>query len=250
MTIPFTYTVRFKPTGQYYYGYRGRKGCDPSDLWTTYFTSSKIVAELIRIHGYQSFEPQVRKIFSTAIDAQQWERKILRRLDARNNKSMLNQSNGGRGFRLVSHSEETRQKISKSRTGIKFSDEHKKNIGNAARGRITSAETKEKLSMALRGKVVSQETKNKLSVTASNRKHTAETKHKLSVIQKGKKLSRETLERRPSNRKCIIHGVEYISISEASRLLGIVDGTITYRLKIGKEGYKYSLTELQYPDTP
>jgi len=250
MTIPFTYTVRFKPTGQYYYGYRGRKGCDPSDLWTTYFTSSKIVAELIRIHGPDSFEPRVRKIFSTAIDAQKWERKVLQKLDARNNKSLLNQSNGGRGFRLASHSEESRKKISTSRTGITFSDEHKKNIGIAARGRITSLHTKEKISIALRGKVVSQETKSKLSVAASNRKHTAETKHKLSVLQAGKKLSREILERRPSNKKCMIHGVEYISVSEAARVLDIGHGTITYRLRIGKEGYEYSLTELHSPDTP
>jgi len=40
-TIPYTYKLIFKPTGQYYYGVRYAKGCQPSDLWDKYFTSSK-----------------------------------------------------------------------------------------------------------------------------------------------------------------------------------------------------------------
>jgi hypothetical protein len=46
--IPFTYLLKHIPTKKYYYGVKLKKGCHPNDLWTKYFTSSKIVKSLIK----------------------------------------------------------------------------------------------------------------------------------------------------------------------------------------------------------
>lgn len=48
-------------------------------------------------------------------------------------------------FGLITHSKETRDKISKSKIGIKLSEEHCKNIGISKTGIIPSEETKSKL---------------------------------------------------------------------------------------------------------
>lgn len=62
---PFVYLLKFIPTGQLYYGSRTAKNCQITDLWTKYFTSSKMVKKLIEAHGKDSFEYEVRKTFST-----------------------------------------------------------------------------------------------------------------------------------------------------------------------------------------
>jgi hypothetical protein len=73
---PFTYRIKFIPTGEYYYGVRFAKGCDPSELWTKYFTSSATVHSLIEKHGKDSFETEIRKVFESAEKAIQWEGKV------------------------------------------------------------------------------------------------------------------------------------------------------------------------------
>lgn len=67
--------------------------------------------------------------------------------------NLLDSHNPERGYNirptgvdtLVSHSQETRDKISKSKIGIKLSEEHCKNIGLSKTGIIPSEETKDKL---------------------------------------------------------------------------------------------------------
>jgi len=81
---PYTYLLKFKPTGQVYYGvsyinhYRGK--AHPSQLWNTYFSSSKYVKELIKIYGQEMFDVQVRKVFVCREDAIKWEHKVLKNL--------------------------------------------------------------------------------------------------------------------------------------------------------------------------
>jgi len=76
MTQSFTYRVRFIPTGEYYYGVRFAKNCHPSDLWTKYFTSSKKVKNLIKKHGKDSFEVEIRKLFKDSEEAIAWEHRV------------------------------------------------------------------------------------------------------------------------------------------------------------------------------
>lgn len=89
MTIPYTYVVKC-PDGRRYYGVRFAKDCSPSDLWTTYFTSSKHMKRLIEMHGVNAFEASVRKTFENKETAVNWEQKVLVRLKVRTNTNWVN----------------------------------------------------------------------------------------------------------------------------------------------------------------
>ena len=62
--IGYTYIIRFLPTGQVYYGSRCAYGCHPNEFWVTYFTSSKLITQMIQEHGVDSFVFEIRKQFS------------------------------------------------------------------------------------------------------------------------------------------------------------------------------------------
>ncbi len=49
--MPYTYLIKFKPTGQVYYGVKYASRCNPDDLWIIYFTSSKYIKQLIKTYG-------------------------------------------------------------------------------------------------------------------------------------------------------------------------------------------------------
>ena len=91
---PFTYLIKCIPTGELYYGVRYAKGCLPSDLWTTYFTSSKKIAQRIQVFGSEAFEVSVRRIFDCPHKSRIWEHTVLRRLNVLSKPSWLNISNG------------------------------------------------------------------------------------------------------------------------------------------------------------
>ena len=103
MTIytTFTYLIGWTAHNKWYYGVRFGKNSNPEDLWNTYFTSSKYVAEFRKQHG----EPdvvQIRKIFtseesieSVAIKALDWESKVLRKLNVLYDDKWLNKNIAG-----------------------------------------------------------------------------------------------------------------------------------------------------------
>ena len=84
------------------------------------------------------------------------------------------------------HSQAAREKMAKTRTGVKLSEEHKQKIGisvkNSEKHKIScqSEERRQKLSLANKGKVFSAETKRKMS----------ENSNEIDLIQKIKKIER------------------------------------------------------------
>ena len=73
--IPFTYLIGWSKHNIWYYGVRVKPGTTPADLWTTYFTSSKLVKQIRKDVG----EPdviQVRKTFKTKTGALLWEHNV------------------------------------------------------------------------------------------------------------------------------------------------------------------------------
>jgi hypothetical protein len=99
--IPYCYLIGWSKLDTWYYGveYANNKQrvANPSNLWTTYFTSSRHVKTFIEEHG----EPdvvQVRKIFSTREKAQLWECAVLRKLKVREKTNWLNVNPGSFGF--------------------------------------------------------------------------------------------------------------------------------------------------------
>lgn len=159
--MAYTYYIYHKPTQQHYYGARWAKSADPSDLWSTYFTSSSSVKLLIEQYGVDSFEVEVRKVFSTGIEARMWEHKVLKRLRAWKRANWLNKSNGqppvctysrkgqGAGRKLSpSHC----AAIAAGTRGISkpHTPEHIQKAANARRGLQRSSETKQLMSKSSR----------------------------------------------------------------------------------------------------
>jgi len=92
---PFTYFIMWKTTGMKYYGVRFAKkkggAANPSQLWKTYFTSSKQVSAYRKEHG----EPDVivvHKIFENAETAREFEEYYLKRVKAKQKVDWLNKN--------------------------------------------------------------------------------------------------------------------------------------------------------------
>jgi hypothetical protein len=140
--IPYTYILKFKVTGQLYYGssYANstNKIANPSQLWNTYFTSSKEIHKLISEYGIDSFDYQIRKVFTTVEQTLAWETKILTKFDAAANDMWINKHNGGTKFKNIGrvHDDEWNENISIALSGKVKSDNHRKNISLAAQGRV------------------------------------------------------------------------------------------------------------------
>jgi hypothetical protein len=95
---PYTYLIKIKPTEQLYYGAKTAKGCHPDQLWVKYFTSSKVVAKLIKEYGKDSFEIVSIKLHETRIDALKHEELYLVSVNAGYNTKYLNKHNGAKNF--------------------------------------------------------------------------------------------------------------------------------------------------------
>ena len=99
---PFTYCLTFLLTGQRYYGVRyannKKEMAHPSQLWTTYFTSSETIKALIEEYGEDSFTFEIRKTFKTREEALSWETKFLTKIDAAKHPEWLNGHNGSATF--------------------------------------------------------------------------------------------------------------------------------------------------------
>jgi len=94
MTKPYTYLIKCMPTGEVYYGVRYANGCNPSEFWKTYFTSSVQVAKRLKIFGQDAFIFEIRKVFESKLAARAWEDKVLRRLRVKDTPMWLNRSYG------------------------------------------------------------------------------------------------------------------------------------------------------------
>lgn len=71
---PYYYLIRHKPSDKLYAGSQYGKNSDPNNLWETYFTSSKLVKELIEKDGIDSFEIEY---VDCRPDAREYEQKYL-----------------------------------------------------------------------------------------------------------------------------------------------------------------------------
>jgi hypothetical protein len=159
---PYTYLIRFIPTGQLYYGcsYANNKNriSHPSQLWNSYFTSSEIIKKLINEYGVDSFEVVSSKNHKDKETTLLWEHRFLRRVDAKNNSRFLNQHNGAKDFKGGPHTEETKKKLSKPKSEEAKqkmrkpkSDSHKQNIKNGLSGLPKSKEHCNKISISMKG---------------------------------------------------------------------------------------------------
>lgn len=154
----YTYYLHHRPTGLKYYGVKYSETANPSELWVSYFSSSSYVHRLIEMHGKDSFDISIRKIFSNKKKAILWEKRFLSKIDAKNRKDWLNMHNGDRNFfgsgRPVgfAHTEETKRKISESNIGKHdkiLSDETKEKISKGMKETLSKLSDEEKIQKVL-----------------------------------------------------------------------------------------------------
>lgn len=155
MHIPYTYLLIWTTTNMKYYGVRYARGCNPSDLFKTYYTSSNYVKQYIKIHGLPDIV-QIRRIFSDATHAQLWEQKVLTRIQAASRTDYLNKHNGGKGFHNTDY--EVRLKMSQNHARLSGKD-------NPQFGKAKSEAHKRKISESLKGRIRSEESRRKQSET-------------------------------------------------------------------------------------
>ena len=180
---PFTYLIYCKVTDQYYYGSRYGKGCHPEQLWNTYYTSSKIIKQLISEHGVDNFTVKVTKLFEHKQQAREWEHRFLKKVKAATNPKWINQHKGDGKFYNkggLKLTDEQRQKLSQAQKGILKPGTSKSMIGNTRRkGMLFTTEQKANVSKARLGN------KNRLGI-----KHTEDIKkiisERTSISLKGK----------------------------------------------------------------
>lgn len=201
--MAFTYLIGWSRSDKWYYGVRYAKGCAPSDLWRTYFTSSRHVEKTRSLLG----EPdvvEVRRVFDDPMKAREWEDKVLRRLAVPCSEKWLNRHHGGKYFGSHPMTEETRAKIKLAKKGFRHKEETKERMRQKALARPfrpmgpMSEETKQKIGEANRGKpgIVGDanpakrpEVAAKISASktgVSNGPHTEETRRKISEANKGR----------------------------------------------------------------
>lgn len=175
--IPYTYLLGWSKQNKWYYGvqYGKSRVANPRNLWTTYYTSSKIVKSFRKLHG----EPdiiEVRKTFATRQQAVLWEEKVLHRLAAHKDDKWLNKNVSGA---VYSTSEErslamkkawvTRRKngyipYNRGKPGRVWTEEQRASASAKQKGKKIPAERVARSAAGLRGKPKSEQHRHNLSL--------------------------------------------------------------------------------------
>ena len=222
--ITYVYKVTLKETGEFYYGSRLLKAANKrpeDDLFVKYFTSSKIIKSLIKMHGISSFTIEVLFVNNNYGEGYFFEQSIIKDniknplclnkqyFDVDQNKTIF--SNFGN-----THSATQKEKWSKERKGvpppnkgIKYSPEKKLNFQNKNKGKTydeiygsKSNNIKKKIKFSSQKRLpIREETREKLKAVHArrtpesykqageklkNRVFTEDTLAKMSKAKKGK----------------------------------------------------------------
>jgi group I intron endonuclease len=155
-------------------------------------SESKPLNAAIKKYGVDNFIFQISQYLESEDVAYEMEKYWIERL--RNDGFRLyNIAEGGKGSGSGEnhylfgkhHTEETRNKMSKSHTGKTLTEEHKKNIGKSSKGRRLSEEAKTKISQSKIGKALTSEHKIKIGKSSKGRQHSLETKNIISEHNSG-----------------------------------------------------------------
>lgn len=181
--IPYTYLIGWVKQNKFYYGVRYALGCDPSDLMSTYFTSSPKVSKMIEQYGIPDII-QVRKTFTDTKKARFWEHKVLRRMKVIRSDKWLNRTDNKSIEPQIGEKNHMFGKFGElsHRYGTSLSDKSKKIIGEKSKmkkgnmpanfsqkmreivtGRKHKQSTKEKISERLTGRTLSDEHRKHIS---------------------------------------------------------------------------------------
>ncbi len=205
---PYFYIIYQKSTGKRYCGIRWKNwstlGTTPrQDFWKVYFTSSDNIKTEIKINSLADFDAELRRTFETPEDADNWEKRFLRKVRALENQDKWWNANIGnnkvateRGRKTISETHKDKPKTEEHRKKIKLSnigknkgkkptDEHRRKNSEAHKGEKNSMygpcseERAANISKAKKGKPA----KNKgVGITEEQRQKIKDTKEKNKVM--------------------------------------------------------------------
>jgi hypothetical protein len=134
MSKPYFYIIRHIPTQKYYAGCKINSSANSSDFMTEsgYKTTSKIIKELIKKDGLESFEILKIKHFDSSDKTLLYETRFLIKVNAAENPKFLNLHNGGKNFvnkggYNLSETTKNKMKKPKSKKTIEKQNEEKRN---------------------------------------------------------------------------------------------------------------------------
>lgn len=189
----YIYRIRNKINGKTYIGQHKYK-----KLNDRYMGSGVLLAKAKNKYGIENFEKEILEFDIPNVElANDWEQMYIL-FERAKGKAEYNIANGGLGH-IGNHSEETKKKMSKTRTGRKHSEEWKKHISESLKGRSISEETRKKISDKNKGqkswnkgKKMSDDFRKKCSESHKGIHPTEETRRKRSEALKGRVTSEHT----------------------------------------------------------
>lgn len=191
------------------------------------YRGCKRINDAIKKYGWESFEKRIIENGLTRKEASETEKYWVNQLKTTDQKYGYNDNSGGlEGF---THSEECKEKISKSHIGIKPNDETRRKLSEIARNRPpVSDETRKKLSIASKGRKLnlSDEEREARRKRAKERKYSEDT---ISALRKA--AIGNTYRRTPI--RCVETGEVFESQYAASQAMGFVKGAIASALHQG-----------------
>ena len=247
---PYIYKVTNLENHQYYIGSQ----CSGKKIGVNYFTSStnKAFKEGFKTYGGEKYKIEIIKEFEDPEKCVRAENYIIRNWMQLKDGLCLNRFYCCGGKKIFSrvgthHSEETRQKISKTLKGTHLPEETKQKMSRAKKGRPFphkgiphSEKTKQKISRVLKGRQAwnkgthhSEEAKQKMSETHKGIHHSEGTKEKMSKAKKGTHPSEGTKQKISTalKRKISIKNTVFDSLTEAAKYYNVVPSTISYWIK-------------------
>jgi hypothetical protein len=134
---PYTYLVKFKPTGKVYYGSRCQNytkfnRTPAEDFWNHYTTSSENINNLIEEHGKDAFEYEIRRTFNSVEAMADWETRVLTRSRVLERQDRWMNGNVA-GYKIVT--EAGAKVISATHKDKPKTEEHKKNLSASQKGK-------------------------------------------------------------------------------------------------------------------
>jgi len=187
-TTPYTYLIGWPELDRWYYGSRYAIGCDPSEFWVNYFTSSKHVLSFREQHGEPTVKV-IRKIFNDTKSVRIWEQRVLMKLNVVNDDRWINRTDNIAIAPMLGELNGMFGKIGKlsPRWGSKHSHATKKVIGEKSKlkkenmpedyskkmskiqtGRKRTQSTKDNISASLKGRTFTEEHKSNISKNHAN----------------------------------------------------------------------------------
>jgi group I intron endonuclease len=217
----YFYKITNLINGKYYYGIHST-----DNLNDGYKGNGTLLKLAKKKYGIKNFIKEIIADYPTRKEASEHEKMVVT-MDLVLDENCYNMKLGGLNENTYKHTDETKNKLRVSRIGKNLSKDTLDKISGENHhsfGKVISPDTKLKMSLAKRGEKNHNFGKPK----------TDETKKKISDANTGRTVSNDTLEKmkiRSTCKPCIILGIYYISVKEASRQLNIFNATITCRIK-------------------